>query len=244
MTIFKTVTLTGPYLRVNNRNHNLAFYQETLGLRLLSEENALAFLGGHVAQTPRLTLEESPSYNFRAVVGTKKLRTLFLKASIGEIAELLARQVTVQQVYRGDLGYAFSAQSPEGHDIVLHGEEDINSLKPCDYPDLPANPNFIGLSDVSVSAVQLNVIDKAHSDLFYAGLPLSLETLEATGQDLQAPSNHTWDLEILEFAVAKDKDLTELKTHFDSLGAETFLNKKETILVVTDPSRIEIWFVK
>lgn len=39
-----------PVIRVNNRDLNLAFYKEVLGLKVISEENALAMLGSQSAK--------------------------------------------------------------------------------------------------------------------------------------------------------------------------------------------------
>lgn len=61
---------------MNNRDLNLAFYKEVLGLKVISEENALAMLGSQSAKThmdTRLILEESPSMRTRAVNGVEKI---------------------------------------------------------------------------------------------------------------------------------------------------------------------------
>lgn len=244
MTVFDETIAQTPYLRVNNRQRNLDFYTQTLGLKLYREENALAFLGGHADTRPALVLEESPSVRTRAVEGPHKLHSLVFKASSGEIAELLARKVAVEQVYQGQEGYAFSALSPEGHLIWLHGEADVTSLVACDYPDLPANPDFTGLSQVSLDSIRLRVTDQTGYDSLLADLNLSLEFIEDQGPDLEIPADETWDLESLEVLVSAEIDLSATQAHFDQLGLETFLNRKETLLVVTLPNQIELWVTK
>lgn len=42
MTLMENITFKTPVLRVNDRDLNIAFYQNNLGLRLVSEENAIA----------------------------------------------------------------------------------------------------------------------------------------------------------------------------------------------------------
>lgn len=42
MTLFHSLTFKHPVLRVNNRDLNITFYQESLGFKLISEENAIA----------------------------------------------------------------------------------------------------------------------------------------------------------------------------------------------------------
>lgn len=244
MTVFDVTIAQTPYLRVNNRQRNLDFYTQNLGLKLYSEENALAFLGGHADARPALVLEESPSVKARAVEGPHKLHSLVLKAASGEIAELLACKVAVHQVYQGQEGYAFSALSPEGHEIWLHGEEDVTSLVACDYPDLPANPDFIGLSQVSLDRIGLRVTDQAGYEALLADLNLSLEFIEDQGPDLEAPAEETWDLESLEVLVPAETDLSAAQAYVDQRGLATFLNRKETLLVVTLPNQIELWLTK
>lgn len=54
----------------------------------------------------------------------------------------------------------------------------------------------------------------------------------------------TWDLEILEFQVSDSYDLLALKTYLEDKGCQVYLDKKARVLVLSDPSQIEIWFVK
>lgn len=244
MTVFEVTTALTPYVRVNNRQHNLDFYTQTLGLKLYQEENSLAFLGTHTDPKPVLVLEESPSVRTRAVEGPHKLHSLVFKASSGEIAELLARQVSIQQVYQGQQGYAFSALSPEGHEIWLHGEDDVAKLVACDYPDLPANPEFAGLSAMSLDKIRLRVTDQAGYEALFADLNLPIEWIEDQGPDLETPADETWDLESLEVLVSAETDLSAAQAHFDQLGLENFLNRKGSLLVVTLPNQIELCLTK
>jgi len=80
-TIFENVSCMVPVVRVNNRDLNLAFYKDVLGLKVISEENALAILGGKSAKNlddAVLIIEESPSMRTRAVTGVKKLKKIVL----------------------------------------------------------------------------------------------------------------------------------------------------------------------
>lgn len=237
------IHLTSPYLRVGNRQDNLDFYQQKLGFKLFSEENSLAFLGGHEADRPTLTIEESPASRTRAALGSRKLNTLIFSAPVEDIAELLARLTTVEQVYRGKKGWAFSMYSPQGDLILLHGEERLEDLEPADHPELVSHADFKGLSRVELSAVKLNVTNPDQTAAFYQGLPITVLPVQAEGPDLNVPNDQTWDIESLEFAVAKGYDLAGLQAHFDQLGAETFLNPKQTLLVVTAPNQMELWFI-
>ena len=49
-----------PVLKVNNRNVNQRFYEETLGMKVLVEEGALLSLGD-ASKVEKIVLEESPS---------------------------------------------------------------------------------------------------------------------------------------------------------------------------------------
>lgn len=243
MTVFEHIQFTAPYLRVNNRQHNIAFYQQ-LGLRVLWEESSLVFLGVKNSQKPILVLEESPSFRTRAVVGQKKLHTLCLTISFEDIEQLLAKNLPVDRVFKGEEGYGFEVTSPEGDKIQVYGNADRVFVEEVDYPELVANPDFQGVTKVTVRAIILHVLDEDKSIDFYENLPLSILPIQGEGADLTAASDETWDLSSLSFSVAEGLDLQELADDFARRGAETFLTRKQTLLVVTAPNGIELWFEK
>ena len=112
-TVFDNIKRAVPVIRVNNRDLNLAFYKETLGLKVISEENALAMLGSKSAKTrtdTRLILEESPSMRTRAVDGVKKLRKIVIESP--EFTE------------------GFEATSPEGDVFeIVPSQSDTQDIK-------------------------------------------------------------------------------------------------------------------
>lgn len=250
MTFVNQIDFKTPVLRVNDKDANIAFYEQHLGLRLVSEENALAFFEAWENTEATFTIEESPTYRTRAVEGVKKLNRLVFKASKPEdIAQLLARDITVQTVFEGTKGYAFETVSPEGDRILLHAEDDVTTLSEIARPSLVADAAFKGLSDFVISEVGINVPDVAVANAFYQNLfegesPIQLSFVEAQGPDLQVEPNGVWDLEILSFKTAADTDLAALKNRLETKGHSVYLDKKETILVVSDTSRIEVWFEK
>ena len=81
-----------PIFRVNNRQENIDFYQNTLGFKLLTEENALAVFTDWADRNSLFVIEESPAYRCRAVEGPKKINKVVIKVSNPlEIEYLLAR---------------------------------------------------------------------------------------------------------------------------------------------------------
>lgn len=245
MTLFDQLRFQGPTLRVKDKDANITFYQEVLGLNLLREENSLALFGSQKQDRPLLSLEESPDHRTREAIGPKKLAKLIIKAEkASEIEALLAKSIKVEQVFLGHKGYAFEARSPQGDLVLLHAEDDLSSLKPVSPDNYQDQANFKGLSDYQVTAIQLHVTDPIASQAFYDKLPLELDLIPSQGQDLRVDPAATWDLEILEFKVMPDYDLNQLADYFSDKGMDIFLDKKETILVVSDPSNIEVWFEK
>ncbi|MGT2929345.1 CppA N-terminal domain-containing protein [Streptococcus dentasini] len=250
MTIFDGISLSAPVLRVNNRERNIEFYCKTLGFKVLKEENTEVFFGGHAKKIDRFRIEESPSMRVRAVEGPKKLHRLYIKATVaGEIEALLAKGASYQHLYKGDNGYAFEALSPEGDTILLHAEDDVSSLKDISNQkwSFQTIENFQGLSDYQVDKLILNVPDLQQSNDFYqyfAGLSFLPDLRLTQGSDLQAEPNSTWDLEFLEYHVPDDYDLSMLKSHLETLGLDVYLDRAQTVLVLSDPSRVEIWFSK
>ncbi|MFC3928579.1 CppA N-terminal domain-containing protein [Streptococcus caprae] len=250
MTVLENTTFTYPVLRVNNRDQNIAFYETILGFKCYYEENAIALFSGHTQTETRFVIEESPSMRTRAVEGPKKLNTLYIKAKDPkDIEALLASSESIVQVYRGTKAYAFEVLSPENDRIILHAENDLESLEVCVRPELVPVPDFQGLQDFEVSGLVLNVPDSTVATDFYDAifsetLPVSIGFKEVIGPDLQLEPNVAWDLEILEFAVPKDQDMQALKTYFEDKGLSVYLDRKETVLVISDTSKIELWFKK
>ncbi|TYK94094.1 peptidase, partial [Streptococcus pyogenes] len=115
MTLFKNLVFKTPVLRVNNRDLNITFYQKTLGLRLVSEENAIAIFSSWGQGQERFVIEESPSARTRAVEGPKKINTIVIKtAQPKDIEQLLAHGASYETLFKGEKGYAFETVSPEG----------------------------------------------------------------------------------------------------------------------------------
>lgn len=77
MTLFNGVTFRHPVLRINNRDHNIDFYQK-LGFKLVNEENAIAVFSTK-QRNAHFVIEESPAPDTCAVEGDKRLIELSLK---------------------------------------------------------------------------------------------------------------------------------------------------------------------
>lgn len=232
-----------PVIKVNNRNLNQDFYSKTLGMKSLLEEGAQLSLGDQT-KTERLILEESPSMRSRRVKGAKKLARLVIKvAQASEIEALLARGIEVDNLYRGEKGYAFEAISPEGDRILLHAEEDLSSLQPVEKtPAFEGQDDFIGLSQFDVEKIELRVPDLQAVKTFYQPVSNVLDFLdvqEAKGEDLQADNTKTWDLAMLKCLVT-DFDVEKLSSIFAT--QEFFVPKSKKFLVSQDRNNIELWF--
>ncbi|GFH40607.1 CppA N-terminal domain-containing protein [Lactococcus insecticola] len=222
-TIFENVTRMVPVIRVNNRDLNLAFYTETLGLKVISEENALAILGAKTAKTTddaRLILEESPSMRTRAVVGNKKLRKLVIASP--EFTE------------------GFEATSPEGDlfEIVPASKTD----KSDDVTLLDVQLNTRNVKDSLAFYVEGFELTEKNDTV---KLPFGkISYFASSGEDLTANPDGVWDLEILEFRVPESIDLATVSDQLDALGLDYYVDKKGKILTVKDVQNLELWFVK
>ena len=145
-----------PVLKVNNRNVNQRFYEETLGMKVLVEEGALLSLGD-ASKVEKIVLEESPSMRSRKVEGPKKLGRIVVKvAQAQEIDYLLARQPETSALYQGANGRAFEVVSPQGDTIFVHAEENLESLEPLEKAPLVDVPeDFKGLTSFDVDFLRL-----------------------------------------------------------------------------------------
>jgi catechol 2,3-dioxygenase-like lactoylglutathione lyase family enzyme len=220
-TVFENVVRMVPVIRVNNRDLNLAFYTKTLGLKVISEENAMAFLGGKSAKTradARLILEESPSMRTRAVNGAKKLRKVVL--------------------FSPEFTTGFEATSPEGDVFeivpsqIAAGDVEVAEIQ-FNTPNIKESLAFyvegFGLSEKN------NTIDLPFGKVTY---------FETQGQDLLTNPDGVWDLEILEFEVPAEIDLKTVSDQLDALGLEYFIDKKGNVLSMKDCQNVELWFIK
>lgn len=232
-----------PVLKVNNRNVNQRFYEETLGMKVLVEEGALLSLGD-ASKVEKIVLEESPSMRTRKVQGPKKMGRIVVKvAEAQEIDYLLARQPETTALYQGAKGRAFEAVSPQGDTIFVHAEEDLKSLAPIDSAALVEVPeDFKGLTNFDVDFLEINVADLAEAEKFYSSLPDLAHFIHLKGDqgdDLQVENKVTWDLSMIKVETAPF-DVEVLK---ESLGeAVDFVHRKGTFLIAKDPSQIELWF--
>ena len=220
-TIFENVSCMVPVVRVNNRDLNLAFYKDVLGLKVISEENALAILGGKSAKNlddAVLIIEESPSMRTRAVTGAKKLKKIVLASP--EFKE--GFEATSPE---GDLFEVVPMQSETSdvilQDIQLHTE----NIAAC----LAFYTEGFGLSS------QGNSVSLPFGTISYT---------EATGADLMTKPEEVWDIEVIEFKVAPEVDLKQISQQLDGLGLPYYVDKKGKILTLHDAQNIETGFAK
>lgn len=246
MTLQETVTFKTPVVRVLDRDANITFYQKVLGFKLISEENAVAIFSTENNPKRRFVIEESPTYRTRAVQGPRKLHKTIIKIQeASEIESLLASGISVDQIFKGENGYAFEATSPEGYTYLLHAEEDRTRLQKIDAADFTLQADFKGLSDFTIETIILNVPDLAVAQAFYhkLNLPIEMEFQQAQGVDLLSDPDTVWDLEFLEFEVSPEVGMSVVKTDLANLGCEIIFEDKK-LLVIKDTSNIEIWFSK
>lgn len=232
-----------PVLKVNNRNVNQDFYEETLGMKVLVEEGALLSLGD-ASNVEKIVLEESPSMRSRKVEGPKKLKRIVVKVSEAqEIDYLLARKPQTTALYQGANGRAFEVVSPQGDRILVHAEEELESLESLEEAPLVVVPDdFTGLSAFEVAFLEINVPDPAQAKKLYEtvnDLIGFVHVKEAQGEDLQLENNVTWDLSTIKVELAAF-DVEALR---ESLGdAVEFVHRKGSFVIAKDASRIELWF--
>ena len=149
-----------PIFRVNNRQENIDFYQNTLGFKLLTEENALAVFTDWSERNSLFVIEESPAYRCRAVEGPKKINKVVIKVSNPlEIEYLLARDDNqAKAIFQGENGYAFETISPENDLILVHAEDDLSTLKTVEYADVEEKKDFKGLIAISITVSILAIL--------------------------------------------------------------------------------------
>ena len=256
--IINHITAFQPVYRVLNREENLDFYRDVLGFKVLVEEGAMVWLGGHKEKKDRFQLEESPG--FRPVEGLKKHGRTVIKADSAEIEQLIARNLEkISKVYRGKNGFAFTAFSPEAGLFLLTSDllTDLSSLTEVEKSSLrlEQDKNFKGLSDFEISAMDLNVADqsviKFYEKVFdtksvngkfdFPFVSLNLKVKES--EDLTAKLDEVLDLEFLVFMIEKGFDLRAFASQFSETTG-TYLDASAKTFSLEVPNHAELWFVK
>ena len=228
-----------PTLKVNNRNLNETFYMETLGMKVLLEESAFLSLGDQTG-LEKLVLEEAPSMRSRKVEGRKKLARLLVKVENPlEIEALLAKTDSIHRLYKGQNGYAFEIYSPEDDLILIHAEDDRESLVEVEEnPEFQTDLESISLSKFEIS-IELHLPTDVDSYLEPSEVGTSLDFIPAQWQDLTVDNTVTWDLSMLKFLV-NELNIASLRKKFES--TEYFIPKSEKFFLGKDRNNVELWF--
>lgn len=253
--ILEPITGMLPVYRILNREENLNFFRNVLGLKVHLEEGAMVWLGVQTSKASCFLLEESPGV--RSVNGAKKHGQTTLVAPAKEVTQLLSKNLAqVSKIYTDGTAYAFETRSPE-NDHFLICSEGLSALTEMDKSQFTAVPvaDFAGLSDVKIKAIDFNVTDTALLDflghllsdqatstgLDFKGIDLR-ETVK-TGSDLNAASDETLDMEFLMFTVADAFDLTAFAQKFKEENGY-YLDKSGRTFSIEAPNNMDIWFVK
>ena len=228
-----------PTLKVNNRRLSEIFYIETLGMKALLEESAFLSVGDQTG-LEKLVLEEAPSMRTRKVEGRKKLARLIVKVENPlEIEALLSKIDSIRRLYKGQNGYAFEILSPEDDLILIHAEEDRESLVEVEEnPEFQTSLEPISLSRFDIS-MELNIPAGSDSFLNQSEVGSSLDFIPAQGQDLAVGNNLTWDLSMLKLQV-EHLDIDSLRQRFASV--DYFVPKSEKFFLGKDVNNVELWF--
>ena len=228
-----------PTLKVNNRRLNEIFYIETLGMKALLEESAFLSVGDQTG-LEKLVLEEAPSMRTRKVEGRKKLARLIVKVENPlEIEALLSKTDSIRRLYKGQNGYAFEILSPEDDLILIHAEEDRESLVEAEEnPEFQTSLEPISLSRFDIS-MELNIPAGSDSFLNQFEVGSSLDFIPAQGQDLAVENNLTWDLSMLKLQV-EHLEIDSLRQRFASV--DYFVPKSEKFFLGKDRNNVELWF--
>lgn len=243
-----------PGYRVLNREENLNFYRDVLGMKVLHEENAEVFLAGHEAKEARIVLEESPGVT--PVQGKKKHGLTVIQAAEDEIEQLLAHNKDkVSQLYQVKDSWAFEAISPENDVFLVVSVEDWSSLTKVDKSEVDFDAGeFQGLSDFSVKEVQISIADLSIIEEYEKILGVKAEenVLDlsdfrlvfhcATGPDLTAKTDEKLDLMLLRFQVKQGFDLVQFAKNLPE--EKLYLDKKAKTLAIDIPQHMELWFTK
>ncbi|MDU7125200.1 MAG: CppA N-terminal domain-containing protein, partial [Streptococcus sp.] len=176
----------------------------------------------------------------RKVEGRKKLARLIVKVENPlEIEGLLSKTDSIHKLYKGQNGYAFEIYSPEDDLVLIHAEDDRESLGEVEEkPEFQTDLESISLSKFEIS-MELHLPTGVQSFLGVSEIGASLDFIPAQGQDLTVDNKVTWDLSMLKFLV-NELDIESLRQKFES--TEYFIPKSEKFFLGKDRNNVELWF--
>ncbi|GAB2025737.1 CppA family protein [Lactovum odontotermitis] len=220
-----------PVYRIYNRETNLKFFRDVLGMKVLLEDGPMVELGGHKAGETRILLEETPEENYRLSADrVKKHHRTVLLASAAEVASIFRENKAAKAVeLQGAKG--FSVISPEGDEFWL-----IESMQ---FEGKEAQ----GLSDFSVAEVELNVASVTAAKQDFEIFDEIADKFKLTFAE-RAPSNleYTWDIEAIQIQLPKEADFNQLFDRFSAFAP--YLDPERDLLSVALPEGIELWLEK
>ena len=255
-------------IRVKDRDAMIAFYRDIIGFTLKREENELAIMGNKKTEDESLWLEESPrAQDF--FDQPKKLQRISLvvptEAELADIAKRIHSQQypVVDALWdQGVMGILLN--DPEGNQIELYyGQEAKGKPEPLIYEKLAekATGTYPVLSEaVFFDKVHLNTAKIGDEDAFLRslGFAISDETAgirvlnegsfhvgltEKSGGTIELKTDDVLGLDFLKFKVS-EADILALIQELKQNAADFYVDKKQAIVTVYDPTGIEWWFVK
>lgn len=257
-------------IRVKDRDAMIAFYRDIIGFTLKREENELAIMGNQEAGDESLWLEESP--RAEAFFGEeKKLQRISLviptEAELADLAKRIRSHEypIVDALWdQGVMGILLN--DPEGNQIeVYHGQTPAVQMtpEPLVYDKLVAKATgaYPSLSqEVHFDKIHLNTAQLAEEEAFLRNLGFCIKDetsgihvlnegrfhvglTAAAGGTVEMKTDDVLGLDFLKFHVS-EADLQNLIQHLQASEWPFYMDKKQSIVTVYDPTGIEWWFTK
>ena len=257
-------------IRVKDRDAMIAFYRDIIGFTLKREENELAIMGNKKPEDESLWLEESPRAQ-EFFDQPKKLQRISLviptEAELADIAKRIHDQQypVVEALWdQGVMGILLN--DPEGNQIELYYGQQAQvqgNPEPLIYEKLAqkATGTYPVLSEaVFFDKVHLNTAKLGDEDAFLRSLGFTIadETpgirvlnegcfhvglTEKNGGTIEQKTDDVLGLDFLKFKVSQE-DILALIQELKQNATDFFVDKKQAIVTVYDPTGIEWWFTK
>ena len=256
-------------LRVENRNLMIEFYRDIIGFNLKREENELAIFGNTKVKSELLWLEESP-YADDHTGEIKKLQRLCLVIpSENEMADLAQRFVKanypIKDALTDEESTGILVADPEGNQLEIYfgsKKEHQNPVKldlstlakkaTGEFPQLSEDVHFDKIhlntsrlkeqQDFLENVIGLKVQDETSGILALNGGNFHVGLSAGEGGTLDLATDDVLGLDFLQFRVPQ-ADILALADHLKNSEIEFFIDRKQQIITIYDPTGIEWWFI-
>lgn len=265
----KDVSMQTIALKVKNREKMIEFYKKIVGFTLKNEENNLSIFSAHPCTSRLLILEEMEG---KDELKKEQVLTYFsillpTEAEFLSLAQrLLQASYPIERIYQKKKQQVLQFFDPEGNKVEVvwtkaQGFFEDNHTLSLEELSKKSEDVYTGLSrEVRIHRAVLKVKNVQQSMEFYHSVlgMTAAEDEENTvymndgkfhllleeAEEFVPIKEHYLGIDFFENLLENHDSILQLKQHLEAAEKEFYIDSKQSILTIYDPSGIEWWFLR